>query len=240
MTVRRNHRDGFSILELMVAISLFLGLSVLVFAFFRYGTRAFFTANQKHGMQTDALRIIESLQMELKRSAKASVHLQGGTSRGMVVEGESVQRDVVSFATLKDFRDLGNSENYEPTTGAPLWNRYWVYYATKEEVGRMVRLKVDPDPAPEAPVPIPLSDLERLYYHNPSTNTFEGETPPFVVLSKNVHNFRVEDREGTFQIFLKLKEKHQKEAVEPGERRPFDYYEIDLSVRPENSFPNDI
>ncbi|MCA9779756.1 MAG: type II secretion system protein [Candidatus Eremiobacteraeota bacterium] len=240
MSIVSRKKYGFSLIELMVAVSLFLGLSVLVFGFFRYGTRAFFTANQKHGMQMDALRTIESLQMELKRSARASVYPESGPSRSMIVEGQTVQRDVISFATLKDFRDISSSENYDPTTGAPLWNRYWVYYATKEEEGRMVRLKVDPDPAPEAPVPLPQSDFERLYYDNPSSNTFEGQNPPYVVLAKNVYDFRVTGVEGAFFISLKLKEKHQKETVEAGERRPYDYYEIDLSIRPENSFPNDL
>lgn len=233
-------RHGFSLIELIVAVGLFLGVSVLVFAFFRYGTRSFFKATQKHGMQTDALRTVESLQMELKRSAGASVLLENDSTRAVTVEGETVQRDVISFVTLKDFRDLTNSENFEPTTGVPLWNRYWIYYATMEEEGRMIRLKVDPDPAPQGPMPLLRSDFVRLFYDNPQTNVFEGETPPYVVLAHNVYDFRLRRDGGTFEVSLKLKEKHQKDAVEAGERRPYDYYEIKLTVTPENSFPNDL
>ena len=235
-------KRGFSLLELMIAVGLFLGLSLLIFVFFRYGVRSFSKANQKHGMQTDALRTVVSLQVELKRSALASVLYENGSSRALTVDGKLVQRDVISFATLKNFRDISSSENYDPDTGAPLWNRYWVYYATKDETGRMIRLKVDPDPAPEGPLPLLSDDFERLYYDNPDTNSFEGQTPPYVELAKNVYDFRVtpDTVGGSFLISLKLKEKRLLEAVQAQRRRTHDYYEIKLSITPENSFPNDL
>ena len=228
-------------IELMFAVGLFLGVSILIFAFFRYGVRSFAKANQKHGMQTDALRTIESLQVELKRSAIASVLVENDSARSLTIEGEIVQRDVISFATLKNFRDISNSENYDPDTGAPLWNRYLVYYATKDEIGRMIRLKVDPDPAPEGPLPMLKDDFDRLYYDNPNTNSFEGQTPQFVELAKNVYDFRISDPErGSYSISLKLKEERLQEAVTVERRRTHDYYEIKLSISPENSFPNDL
>jgi type II secretory pathway pseudopilin PulG len=237
-----NNKRGLSLIELMVAVGLFLGVSILIFAFFRYGVRSFSQANQRHGMQTDSLRTIESLQVELKRSAVASVLVENDGSRSLTVDGKVVQRDVIAFATLKDFRDISNSENYDTVTGAPLWNRYWVYYATKEEKGRIVRLKVDPDPAPEGPLPLLKDDFDRLYYDNPQTNSFEGETPQYVVLARNVYDFRITPAGagGSFLVSLKLKEKHQHEAVKASKRRSHDYYEIKLSIAPENSFPNDL
>lgn len=237
------NKRGFSLIEVMVAVGMFLGVSVLIFAFFRYGVRSFAQANQKHGMQMDALRTIESLQMELKRSTLASVlrDAKDNTSaRTISVDGEDVQRDVISFATLENFRDINNSENYDRSTGAPLWNRYWIYYATTEPEGRIIRMKVAPDPPPEGPLPLRRSDFDRLHYDNPGTNTFEGENPQYVVLAKNVYHFSIEKSGGSFLVFLKLREKHQKEAVKVKQRREYDYYEMKVSITPENSFPNDL
>lgn len=231
---------GFSLIELIVCCALFVSLSVLVFSFFRYGTRAFQKANQRHGMQTDALRSVESLQHEFKRSSHASVSILNDASRAMTVEGTPVQRDVVCFGSLKDWSDKTSSENFDLETTAPKWNRYWVFYATKEEEGRFIRLKADPSTPPDAPLRLIKSKFDLLYNDDPNANSFEGITPTYVSLAKNVFHFSIQEpQRGSYQFSLKLKEKHQLDSTEPGARRPFDYYELQLSIRPENSFPND-
>lgn len=233
------HKRGFSLIELTVSCLIFMTLSALIFSFFRYGTRSFQKANQKHGLQSDALRSLESLQNELKRSSRTSVDVLSDSSREMTVDGTPVHRDVISFATLKEWGDKTNSENYDLETGAPKWNRYWVFYATKAEQGHFIKLKVDPNPAPEASIKLPRADLDRLCYDNPDTNSFSGQTPAYVTLAKNVVNFEIGAPErGSYPVSLKLKEKHQVEATEPGARRPYDYYELRLRITPENSFPN--
>lgn len=237
-----NHsRKGFSILELVISASLFVGLSALIFSFFRFGTRSFQEVNAKHGLQNDALRIVESLQAEMKRTARASELSINDESREMSIDGETVKRDVVSFLGLEDWRDHTNSENFDLETSAPNWNRYLVFYATKEETGRFVRLKIDPNPPPGAPLPLLQRDLDRLCYDEPSTNQYSGFSPPYVVLAKNVYHFECADpNQGNYAVSLKLREKHKLGATEPGARRLFDYYELKLNIRPENSFPNDI
>jgi prepilin-type N-terminal cleavage/methylation domain-containing protein len=231
---------GFSLLELIVAMAIFSIVSALVFLFFRYGTRAFAKANARHGLQTEALRVAESIQKELKRSNRATVVPVNDASREMTVDGNTVHRDVLCFATLQDWRDRMNSNNFDLETRAPKWNRYMVYYATKEEKGRLFKLKIDPVPPPDAPRGILLDDLERLYYDNPETNRYSGEMPPYVSLTNNVESFIVGQPDaatGAVDISLKLKQKHQKGPVGSGALRPFDYYEMQLTIRPENSFP---
>ena len=226
---------GFSLLELVIACALFTTLSVLIFSFFRYGTRAFYAVNQKNGLRTDALRTVESLQAELKRSAQSSVYLENSATRDLLVDGQTVDRDVIAFATLKDWRDRTSSENFDLETGAPKWNRYWVFYATKEPEGRLIRHKVDPNPPPEAPIPMISEEVETLFYDDPQTNSFDGQTPPFATLAKNVYSFKIGDFQGgSYPVTLKLREKHKQEAAEQGLRRDYDYYELKLRIAPEN------
>ncbi len=81
-------------------------LSGLIFSFFSYGTRAFAQANAKHGLQADALRTMESLQKELKRSTLASISLKNDNSRVITVDGKSVHRDVITLAALQNITEV--------------------------------------------------------------------------------------------------------------------------------------
>ncbi len=232
-------RRGFSILELVVAMSIFMILSVLIFSFFRYGTRSFYSANARNSLQSDALRVIEGLQLELGRSAHTSVRIVNDSSRQVDIDGEQYQRDVISFVALEKWYDGLNTAQYDPDTGAPLWNRYWVYYADRSPEGKVYRLKVDPDPPPLAAVRLPRDQFDDLYNDDPNSNLFSGKLPGYTMLAKNVEEFSVKKvTEGEFNISIKLKEKHQKRPSEDGKVREFDFYEIQTNIRPHNSYPN--
>lgn len=235
-------KKGFSLIELIISCFIFVGLSILVFTFFRYGTRSFQTANQKHGLQTDALRTVESLKTELSRSARSSIDLLGedDPSRSISVEGQSVRRDVISMAALKKWQDFTSSENYDLESAAPKWNRYLIFYATKAEIGQIIRVKLDPTPPPEAPRRILSSDLDATINDDPNLNRYAGEVPSYVALARNVHEFKITPDGGGFSVSLKLKERHITEAIEPGARRPYDFYELKLTVTPGNTYPNDL
>lgn len=240
---------GFSLLELMVAVGIFLGTSVLIFSFFRFGTRSFQQANAKNLLQTDALRVMESLQVELTRTSLPTIKLMNDTSREMTIDTEVVRRDAISFAGLQNWRRKSDSLNYDPDTGAPLWNRYHIFYATKDTEGQLIRVKIDPSPPPNAPLPMLTTDFDQVYNDDPNLNDFDNETPPYVVLSKNAYDFRINEelvfydarkRRVSYDVALKLREKHKLEGQESGARRQYDYYELKLRLEPGNSFPNDL
>lgn len=239
---------GFSLIELVIAVGIFGILSILIFSFFRFGTRSFQAATNKQGLQLDALRAMESLQTELKRSNRASVTVLDGPSRTITapVEGP-VQRNGVSFLTLKNWQDKTNPNNFDLESQAPLWNRYLVFYATKDEIGQFIRVKADPNPAPEGAIEMVQDDLDLLLRDDPSLNNFAGGTPPYTILTKNVLEFSAEEGKdglgkltGDYKFSLKLKQKKAKGPVGPGPTRPFDYYEIEVVIKPENSYPNDL
>ena len=231
---------GFSLIELVFAMGIFGIISVLIFAFFRFGTRSFARANEKHGLQTDALRVAESLQLEMKRTNRSSVRIENINDTS---DGEAVRRDVVSFISLQDWKAKGDDHNFDRLTRAPLWNRYVVFYATSEDIGRLVRLRADPNPAPNAPTKIPSADLDNLHFDNPQLNKIDGEIPEYIELSKSVLSFEADEVKqagqttGEYDILLKLKQKRSHSQIESGEAREYDHYELSLRIRPENSFP---
>lgn len=258
--IRGSSERGFSLIELVASAAIFLLLSILIFAFFRFGTRSFQEANTRHGLQVDALRVMESIQAELKRSNIASVdHLHGSDdSREATVADGTVDRDALCFVTLQNWQDKTNPNNFDLESQAPLWNRYLIYYSTRDEIGRLLRLKIDPNPPPQGAKLLPRDDFEGLVFDNPTLNQFDGKTAPYVELAKNVLEFKVltldDDTDtdindataasklqrGEILASLKLKQKKQKGPVGPGPIRDFDYYELRVNIRPENSYPNNL
>lgn len=233
-------RRAFSVIELLVASVMFLSLLGVVFLFFRYGTRAFAIANQRQGVQADALRVMDGLQSELKRTSGSSVLFKRDLTRIRTVEGSPVHRDVVSFVSLKDWTDPTNTENFDVLNAQPKWNRYWVFYATTDQDrGNLVRLKVDPLPPPVAPRRLALDELDLLCRNDPALNSYGGITPAFVYLARNVHEFRFEANSiNQYQISLKLREK-RRQRPDGGPVQGDETYQLIMSVRPENTVPQD-
>jgi hypothetical protein len=241
MCPNRRRHSAFSVLELAVACTLFLMVLGIVFFFFRYGTRAFVTANQRQGVQVDALRVMDGLQADLKRTASKSVLLLNNSGRTRTIESTTVHRDAISLISLKDWSDPNNTENFDLAGSQPKWNRYWVYYATNDDDrGSMVRLKVDPLPPPISPTPLTILKFANLCRDNPALNNFDGVTPPHSYLCRNLYEFKV-DKEGnnSFRISLKLQEKRQLRP-DGGVVKGMETYQLQLFVRPENTYPQDL
>ncbi|MBN9414290.1 MAG: hypothetical protein J0I12_02580 [Candidatus Eremiobacteraeota bacterium] len=224
-----------------MASALFLGVMGIVFFFFRYGTRAFVTANQRQGVQADALRVMDGLQADLKRTASKSVLLLNSSSRTRLIDTTTVHRDAVSLVSLKDWSDQNNTENFDLNGSQPKWNRYWVYYATTDEDrGAIIRLKVDPLPPPISPIPLTILKLSNVCRDNPASNNFDGSIPLHSYLCRNVYEFKV-DREGnnSFRLSLKLQEKRQLRP-DGGRVEGMETYQLQMFVRPENTYPQDL
>lgn len=224
---------GYSLIELLVACSLFLVVLAIVFLFFGFGTRAFQTASQRQGVQSDALRVLDGLQSDLKRSAGSSVTR---VTRQRLVETQNVQRDAICFAALKDWSNIHDSDNFDLLTAQPKWNRYWVYYATNDsDLGQMIRLKVDPSPPPVAPIPLP--NVASLLQNDPQTVSYNGQRPDFSYLARNVLEFSVTVA-GDYEYLIILR---LRELAPPkpggGTTRLHETYELRMGVHPENTYP---
>lgn len=228
-------KKAVSLIELLVACSLFLSVLAIVFFFFSFGTRAFQTASQRQGAQSQALRVMDSLQADLKRSAGPSVTM---ASRQRIIDGVTVQRDALNFISLKDWSNIHDSENFNLLTAQPRWNRYWTYYATTDQDGgRLIRHSVDPMPAPNGP--IPLNDILPLLRDDPLTNLFNGRVPAHSQLADNVYEFKIERSvEDPFSFLFTLRFR-ELSPLKPGGTnvRQYDTYELVLGVTPENTFP---
>lgn len=231
---------GFSLIELLVASSLFMGLLVVIFLFFRYATRAYVTATQRQGVQADALRVMDGLQADLRRTSGTSIHFRNDASRTRIIEGVTVHRDVLSFVGLQEWSDPTNTQNFDVTNAQPIWNRYWVFYATNnQDRGTLIRLKVDPTPPPIAPKRLTSTELTDLCRDDPSLNRFHGINVGHVALAHNVFDFQVHSSgRNQLQISLKLQEKRRLRP-DGSKIEGQETYQLLMNVRPENTVPQD-
>ena len=118
-------------------------------------------------------------------------------------------------------------------TGQPRWNRYIVYYATRnEEGGHLYKLVLEPAPPPVAPVPLPLTELQDNSKDDPSLNIFQGGNPAFVQLARNVQEFSFENKSGTIVVHLTLRERR---GARPNSASGsgVEVFELVTAVRPE-------
>lgn len=134
---------GASLLELVVALSIFALLSLAIFELFQLGTQNFALGVARNDLQLQARRCTALLNKELSRSSMESV---GVVKAQVTVGGVVYARDALSFSTLDDWNDGGN---FETVGGLPVWNRYLVFYATTAEpLGEFAYSSIVPSTVP--------------------------------------------------------------------------------------------
>ena len=221
---------------MMFSVGMFGLLMILIFTFFEWGSRSFYLASKRQGIQADGLRVMTGLKSDLRRTAKGTVSIEHRTS-AVAVGATNPDRDALVVGGLQNWADASNSNNFDLSSGQPKWNRYVVYYATTGEAnGKIYRVIIDPSPPPISPKPIGPGLLGTIN-DAPDTNLFQGTTPGYVLLSENVEEFACEDDgNGHFRVSLKLRSKR---PARPGGAATTEdeVYQLKMSVATENSYP---
>lgn len=140
----RTSKGGFALPELLFALAIFSIFLVSIFGLFSRGYRAFNFLEDRQSIQGELLRLQNTLRSDFRLTHLSSVGVEVQNSTSF---GQPVRRDNICCVTLDDWRD---SNNFDPATSIPLWNRYYVYQCDTANVGRLERLLVDPG------LPLPL------------------------------------------------------------------------------------
>lgn len=225
-------RRGFTLLEVMLASSLFLILVVVAFRIFEFGAWATSTTNQRHNLQSAATRTMLSLQNDLLRSALASVSLQ---RRTLSINGITVHRDGVAFAAMSDWNDPAG---FDSTMGAASYDRYLVYYATSDTEGARLIRSLYQGPSPRTAVPRALvgfsvsTHMQDVPTSNPSSQL------SYTLLAEGVREFSVWDGGSGIRASLVLFRAGARRAAE-GLQKHDQSYEFEIEVVPLNTWPRD-
>ncbi|MCA9792580.1 MAG: hypothetical protein KC910_12325 [Candidatus Eremiobacteraeota bacterium] len=212
-------------LEAVVVLAILSIVMLVVFSLFQFGSRGFQHAVLRQGLLGDA----QASATRFKADASAT-HFRSITVVPRTVNlpgGATPRRDAVAFVGLSDWHDPAS---FFPS-GLPRWNRYIVYYATRDDEGLLVRQEIDlgalPGPVPYDDLNINISDLP-----NTNANVFRSG-----ILSKHVLEFEVGKNEARqvldFRLLLR-----QKGGKRVNSNQTVDeIHETVLSVEPMNSYP---
>jgi hypothetical protein len=138
---------GFTITEALVTLLVFSFFLAVLFVTMAYGFRTFSVAVARSDVTTEARRLVLFMEGELRTSAYFSV-----TEVPREVNG--LARDGLCFVSMLDW---SKPDSYNRIKGRPNWDRYLLYYATKElPSGRLVRVALNPQkPADVGSYPYP-------------------------------------------------------------------------------------
>lgn len=162
MRVRALGRSGFSLLEVVLACSLLVLVMTGSFFFFRMGSRGFTSAIAKNGAVGDLQRATRILQREVELTHLYSASV---TSRTVDTSKGSFRRDGLAVVGLSSWREAGN---FEVGSQLPKWDRWSIFYATEEELGRLYRVEIERKPPSGKFYPVaPLAGLTGYLKNDP-------------------------------------------------------------------------
>lgn len=219
-------------LELTLAsVILLMGLW-LSFQLFEWGSRAFVLVHLRSGLQGEARRMAVAVESDLRRSDLQMVEVVDATtdpSRRVTsaLEQESGVREAICFPTLSRWDDPACVDR---ANCQPLWDRYTVLYATREDLGRLVKQNYQPAGAPYTG---PFGSLGLLLGDNPALNP--GAQVP-LVLSNSVLSFGVAMDPDRAQVSLNLTLAGSG-SLKAGRRRTRERYQSKFTYRLENTPP---
>ncbi len=215
---------GFTLLELLISMSLLSLLLILIFAAFDLGTRIFQETAVRQSSETQ----LRNIRVLLERDAKLASFWYSNSISRSTTDGE---RDALSLAAVSDWDD---PTKYDSTTGRPLWDRYIVWYATTGETGSLYRQIV----APSFPGPALATAYGSLGTNLSDLNPLANEDVVFSrLLSENVVDFRADlkAQNGTVTTTIRLLSKGGKRALSGVKVE--DHLEVTLVFQPKNTWP---
>jgi prepilin-type N-terminal cleavage/methylation domain-containing protein len=208
---------GFSIIELMVTLSVLLALIGSVFFAFDYGTRGFYQSTRRQDAQAEMTKSYLKLKADLRQTHFRSVLVR---ERGSGDE----RRDAVCFSAVRDWR---SPESFDSLNGLPKWDRYITYYGTPS--GSLVRSLLDPEFPDYSPFPFHgLSEADHLN-ETPGINEPELQSG-YSVITTRLERFEASlDRDKEMVLVIMV--------LKTQEGRTAETSELQFDISPQNTWP---
>ena len=219
--------SGFTLIELIISMSMFLLLLGLIFLLFGIGSKGFRTVEARQGAQNQLAAVRSAFQNDLQVS-----HFYGvrpGRSTSYLINGVEQRRDSLSAVALSDWEDRDEF-------GLPDWD-YWAYYrVTNEEHGQLIRHKVRPEPGQHGPDLLREADLPAgIELSAQPFNPAWGKIKQTQVLARSVRSMTValDQAERAVEISLTVEQKTDEKNPKP------DVITATFYIKPHNTVPTD-
>lgn len=210
----------------MVILAVIFGA---VFFFFSMGARGF----QAGLARTGAIGDVQTFSRVFKRDVGLThFYSISVANRTAVTTRGDVDRDGLCLAGLSDWRD---SDRFETGTGLPKWDRWVMFYANREDLGRLYRMEMERARPGLTYYPlIPRNDLVPLMVGNPSALPDVVRTG---TLCTGVHSLRFNLDAGNQMVIAELTTFTDAGLRMTSQERIEEYNESRLEIVPTNSYP---
>ena len=223
---------GYTLLEALVAGTLLLVVFGSVFYFFSVGARGFSIGASQSETLSDFQAFARLVKRDLELTHYYSVSVvnrTAETSRG------TVNRQGLSLAGLSDW---GDDTHFEDATGLPKWDRWILFYANREDVGRLFRVEFARRPGAGGnyyPLrPRGADDLIPLMVGNPASlpGSLKSQS-----ISRNVHAFAAKPDDAHQSIEIEFTTYANPSLRMTSQARDEEFKETRVVVVPLNTYP---
>lgn len=225
-------RRGFSVLELVIALTLLMLISGTLFAIFRTCSSNFQVGMVRQSLQGQLRRISTRLSRDIRQT---SFHTFTLSSAAVNVDMEpgliSVSRDAICTA---------HSAGYDAVTGQPSWNGYTVYVATPQVPrGQLVSYDVASSVPQYAPGVIQqeLVDFTTSMLSYKTIPSLKAQPGTSKVWTHDLHQFAVTKDYADQVIVIRLGLRGERGHTQSGGRSLAEAAEVVIRFKAENTWP---
>lgn len=140
-------RSGYSIIEVSLSCALLLMATVGAFAIFRFGVNSFRMLTQRAELHAESQACLVRLREDIESASHTGTVINDLPARSATVQlasGSSNQpRHVLCVPGMLDWYAPGV---FNPNTGLPTWDRYYLYHASTTSEGVLTRLELNAGP----------------------------------------------------------------------------------------------
>lgn len=134
-------RPGFSLIELVLACALFSLLGLVLFGMVEFGFRAFSMGGERMNTDGEMEVVLAQIRKDIELSNFVSLQLNDTPTVAVPLDA-TVSNQPRHRLCMAGMNDWGDANNYDPGSGMPLWNRYWLYHADLQKTGHLFRIEI--------------------------------------------------------------------------------------------------
>lgn len=247
--------SGTTLIEALITTIVFTVVSFAVFAVFNMGSNNWKLMVMRHGMQADGRKALSMLESDLRRTHYTSVSVDPRPERLVTVGSITYERSAVCMAGLADWRA---ASSYNSSSSRPIWDRYILYYATKEtnrqgttgedlgSSGRFFRIILKPcSPTPcsaigQFPYSNLISTIGELDAAGPNIETYLRDNSSLYEswsILADVNYFSANPNTALKVIGLTFQTRKRAALTEQGARgQGYETLQLNLNLAPQNSY----
>ncbi|MBS2034464.1 hypothetical protein JST97_05740 [bacterium] len=225
-------RRGFSVLELVIALSLLMLISGVMFVLFNTCSNSFQLGMVRQSLQGQLRRISTRLARDIRQTSFHTLSVNSDTV--------NVNLEPGTITVARDSICLAHTSSYDAVTGQPVWNGYTVYTATKQVPrGQLISYDVSSSVPMCAPGVLQqeLDDFNNSVLSYKMLPSVKAQLGTSKTWTQDVHQFAVTKNDADQVILVRLGLRGEQGHTQNGRRSLAEAAEVVFRFKAENTWP---